>query len=114
MHRTVELTTAQVTEAKIKLAASVRDAINPDGAVLLDIEQGLCLSLNVVGAKIWQMLKQDWTGKQIIAALEREFGEVPRAQLQQDYIDFVRQLAANKLAHFESESTRTEPGKTAA
>lgn len=108
MHRPEELA------AKVKVAASVREAINQDGAVLLDIEQGLCLSLNVVGAKIWQMLKQDCTGEQIIAALEREFGEVPRAQLQQDYIDFIRQLEINKLAHLENESTAAEPGGTAA
>jgi Coenzyme PQQ synthesis protein D (PqqD) len=114
MHRAAESTLTQSTNATVKLAAGVREAFNQDGAVLLDVDQGLCLSLNVVGAKIWQMLKQDWTREQIIAALAREFGEVPRAQLQQDYIDFVRQLETNKLARFESESTRTEPGETAA
>jgi hypothetical protein len=114
MRRSAELSSTQVIAAKVKLAASVREAMNQDGAVLLDIEQGLCLSLNVVGAKIWQMLKQDWTGEQIITALEREFAEIPRAQLQQDYIDFVRQLEANKLAHLENESTLSKPGETAA
>jgi len=114
MHRPAELSNTQVIEARVVLAESVRDSTNQDGAVLLDIEQGLCLSLNVVGAKIWQMLKQDWTGAQIITALEREFVEIPQAQLQQDYVDFVRQLEANKLAHLGNESAAAKPGETAA
>lgn len=97
MGRTEGLTNSQLIEMTVKLAPSVRDAINQDGAVLLDIEQGLCLSLNVVGATIWQMLKQGCAGRQVIAALAEEFKDIPREQLEQDYVDFVRQLQANKL-----------------
>jgi len=100
--QTADLAISLGTGAKVKLAEGIRDSFTQDGAVLLDIERGLCLSLNVVGAKVWQMLKQDWSGDQIIAALEREFAETPRAQLQQDYIDFLRQLEANNLACLEN------------
>lgn len=62
---------------KIKLSSSVRDAVSQDGAILLDVENGSCMSLNVVGAKIWQMLKQEWGGDRIVAALEQEFLAVP-------------------------------------
>jgi|SRR5579872_3537319 Coenzyme PQQ synthesis protein D (PqqD) len=101
MHKSGELTTSQIAGAKVTLADSIRDAANQDGAILLDIEQGLCLSLNVVGAKIWQMLKENYTGDQIIACLAQDFVEVPRMQLEQDYVDFIRQLESNKLARLE-------------
>ena len=102
-----DLATSLGASAKVKLAEGVRGSFTQDGAVLLDINRGLCLSLNVVGAKIWQMLKQDWTGDQIVASLEREFGEIPRAQLQKDYIDFLQQLEANKLACLQSGARKT-------
>src|SRR2546423_7552409 len=48
------------TEPVIKLSENVRETITQDGAVLLDIEQGLCFSMNPVGARIWEMLKQGY------------------------------------------------------
>jgi hypothetical protein len=91
------------TAVKVTLVQNIRDSINQDGAVLLDIDRGLCLSLNIVGAKIWQMLKMDQSGEQIITALGREFTDVPRPQLQQDYLDFLRQLETNSLACLQME-----------
>jgi hypothetical protein len=98
MRKSGELTNRQVAGAKVTVVEGVRDAVNQDGAVLLDIERGVCLSLNVVGAKIWQMLKQHLTGDQIIACLAQDFVEVPPAQLELDYVDFIGQLETNKLA----------------
>jgi len=92
------------TAAKVTLAPNIRDSISQDGAVLLDIDRGLCLSLNVVGARIWQMLKVDQSDEQIVAALAQEFTEIPRAQLQEDYLNFLRQLETNNLAHLQTDS----------
>ena len=34
----------------------IRETVSEDGAVLLDIDQGICFSLNPVGLKIWELL----------------------------------------------------------
>jgi hypothetical protein len=114
MHRIGERSATEVVNARVKLSAGIREAFNQDGAVLLDIEQGLCLSLNVVGAKIWQMLKDGCSGELIVAALETEFSAIPRDQLQQDFVEFVRQLEAKKLAYLEAKPDQQVSGKTAA
>jgi hypothetical protein len=90
----------QVTPAalRVRISESVRDAISDDGAILLDVENGACLSLNSVGARIWEMLKKKCPGEEILSALKDQFEAVPISQLEHDYLDFVNQLQANKLA----------------
>ena len=46
-----------ITTEDIVIAPSVRETASEDGAVLLDIEQGICFSLNPVGLKIWELLE---------------------------------------------------------
>jgi hypothetical protein len=81
----------------IGVAAEVRETATEDGAVLLDVEQGICFSLNPVGLKIWGMLKQHhYSMAEIADALEREF-HMPRAELVADISDFLTQLEAKHL-----------------
>lgn len=102
---TFELTNIQIrrslmdsmtTEHSIRIADSVRETINQDGAVLLDIKQGLCFSLNPVGAKIWEMLKSEHSLDQIANALSQEF-QVPRAQIEADIAEFLDGLRKRNL-----------------
>src|SRR5690348_8890022 len=86
-------------EGPIKLAKSVRETINQDGAVLLDIKQGLCFSMNPVGTKIWEMLKQGCPPAAIVAGLEKEFQGVDRAQLEMDVTEFLNNLHKSKLIY---------------
>ncbi len=86
----------QVNHTAIKVAKGVRETANQDGAVLLDIEQGLCFSLNPVGTKIWAMIKDGRSVDEISDALEQEF-RLPRAQLLADVSDFVKQLENRRL-----------------
>jgi hypothetical protein len=83
-------------DLSVKPSDSVRDVENQDGSVLLDIHQGICFSLNPVGAKIWQMLKTECSVGQITEHLSAECG-VPREQVEQDVTDFVRALREKKL-----------------
>src|SRR5437899_3471823 len=80
----------------IRIASGVRETASADGAVLLDIEQGICFSLNPVGFKIWTMLKLQRSIDQIADSLEQEFHE-PRPELVTDICEFVRQLEARRL-----------------
>ena len=80
----------------IRTAESVRETINQDGAVLLDIKQGVCFSMNPVGSKIWEMLKKEHSLEQIANVLEVEF-QVPRSQIDADIAAFVAELRKRKL-----------------
>jgi hypothetical protein len=86
----------QENNAAIKVAKGVRETVNQDGAVLLDIEQGLCFSLNPVGTKIWEMIKDGRSIDEIADTLERDF-RLPRAQLLTDISDFLKQLENMRL-----------------
>jgi len=80
----------------MKVADGVRETSSQDGAALLDIEQGLCFSLNPVGAKIWELVKRGYSPNQIVDSLEHEF-RLPRTQLVSDIFEFVKQLEQMKL-----------------
>jgi hypothetical protein len=85
---------ATITE--ITIAAGVREVASEDGAVLLDIEQGICFSLNPVGLKIWELLKNECSLDQIVEALGKDF-PVPRKQLLSDAIEFIEALESKRL-----------------
>ena len=86
----------QVNHSAIKVAQGVRETVNQDGAVLLDIEQGLCFSLNSVGTRIWEMIKDGRSVDEIADALEQDF-RVPRTQILTDISDFLKQLENMRL-----------------
>jgi hypothetical protein len=83
-------------DESIRTAESVRETINQDGAVLLDIKQGLCFSMNPVGARIWEMLKQKCSVEEIARSLEKEF-QVSRSQIEADIAEFIENLKTRKL-----------------
>ena len=80
----------------LTVAKGVRETVNQDGAVLLDIDQGLCFSFNPVGTRIWEMIKDGMSEGEIADALQREF-QLPHAQLLSDISDFVTQLENMRL-----------------
>ena len=82
----------------IIIAPGVRETASQDGAVLLDIEQGICFSINPIGLRIWEMLKRQYSIEQMADSLERDF-QVPRLQLVADTQEFLRQLEAKHLIH---------------
>jgi hypothetical protein len=85
---------AKITDFTI--ASGVRETASEDGAVLLDIEQGICFSLNPVGLRIWELLKKGCSIDQIADALSQEFS-VPRTQLLSDASEFIEALEAKHL-----------------
>ena len=87
-----------ITTEDIVIAPSVRETASEDGSVLLDIEQGICFSLNPVGLKIWELLKQRYSVDQIADSLAQDFA-VPRSQLLSDVAEFLQSLEAKRLIH---------------
>jgi hypothetical protein len=80
------------------ITPSVRETTSVDGAVLLDIEQGVCFSLNTIGLRIWELLKAQYSVDEIADALAQDF-PVPRSQLLSDVIQFLQSLQAKRLIH---------------
>src|ERR1700730_815033 len=72
----------------LSISPTVRQTASEDGAVLLDVEQGICFALNPIGLKIWELLKQHLSLGEIVDSLAREF-RVPREDLAADVRDFV-------------------------
>ena len=80
----------------VVIAPGVRETASADGAVLLDIEQGICFSLNPVGLKIWELLKKRYSVDQIADAMAQDFA-IPRSQLLADIVEFIQSLEAKRL-----------------
>jgi hypothetical protein len=76
-----------------------RATIDVDGGVLLDIEKGLCYSLNLVGAKIWLAIESGngkTTSDHIVNALAPQF-TAPRELLVRDIDEYLRELEKKGL-----------------
>ncbi len=82
------------------ISPDVRSTQSEDGAVLLDIRQGLCFSLNVVGAKVWEKLAASQTGitlSHLVSELAPQFA-VSVDQLKADLEHYLGELESKGLA----------------
>jgi hypothetical protein len=88
----------------------VRGIQTPDGAALLDIRQGLCLSLNPVGAEIWRLLKLMTPVNAIADQLAIKFNEA-RDCILDDVREFLSDLSQKGLLSVDKEDTRIASSK---
>jgi hypothetical protein len=87
----------------------VREIQTEDGAALLDLSQGMCFSMNPVGAKIWNLFRLRYSLEQITVAVASEFG-IPGQQAHDDVVEFAGQLVARGLlrpSEFHQDAGRT-------
>ncbi len=80
--------------AKWRISPEVRATYSEDGAVLLDINKGLCYGLNPVAARIWVTIETSQAGitlDGIVGALETLF-DVPEHKLEDDVLNYVSKL----------------------
>lgn len=85
-----------IESREILIPTGIRETKSQDGAVLLDIEQGVCFSLNPIGLKIWEMLKEGQSIDQVADTLSNEF-PVSKQQVLSDIQEFVTALEAKHL-----------------
>lgn len=71
---------------------SVREIETRDGAVLLDIQRGLCLAMTPSAILIWQMLKRAYSIDQVTDSLALQFSSESHARIQQDVRQFIAEL----------------------
>jgi hypothetical protein len=76
------------------ISPDVRATYSEDGAVLLDINKGMCYSLNAVGARIWVTIESSPSGIAlggIVEALATRY-ETPHGQLEADTKECLHKL----------------------
>jgi Coenzyme PQQ synthesis protein D (PqqD) len=74
-----------------KISGAIRSASTPQGAVLLDVQQGRILSLNSMGSKVFEMLRGGLDENQIAGEISKDFG-VAADYARRDILDFIRTL----------------------
>jgi hypothetical protein len=75
---------------------AVRASISTDGLVLLDVDGGVVLASNPIGAQIWRLLEQRRSGPEIARQLALDYG-IPIERAQDDVGAFIGALAARGL-----------------
>jgi hypothetical protein len=85
-----------MTSVRFRPSPAVRASISGDGLVLLDVNGGVVLASNPIGAHIWQLMAQRRTGVEIARQLAIDYGvSIDRAH--DDVGTFIRALAARGL-----------------
>ncbi len=86
---------------KWAVSAHVRATYTADGAVLLDINKGICYSLDAVASRLWVTIETTPTGitlKGIVGAVETHF-KVSQQELESDTAEWLDKLQRMGLVH---------------
>lgn len=79
-----------------RISNSIRSTHCPDGAIVLDIEQGLMFNVNLVGSKILELLQAGSGETEIVNAIRIEFKE-DQDVVASDVRAFIESLEKHKL-----------------
>ena len=80
----------------IQIAPSVRSVFSQDGAVVMEIKQGMMYTSNPVGGRIFELLSQGHSPEQVIGMISREC-EVEPETVRRDLEVFLEQLSSYGL-----------------
>jgi hypothetical protein len=83
-------------QVHLHIPDSVKQTASEDGAVLLDVERGICFSLNTVALDIWQLLKLGRNETEMLEIMLAKY-PVSREQLHADIQAFLGNLHASGL-----------------
>jgi hypothetical protein len=84
-----------------RVSETVRSTHNHDGAIVLDISQGVMLRLNVTASLIFERLQQGKTQSQIVDGISQEFG-ISQEIVQADVSEFLKSLEQHRLVNVRS------------
>jgi hypothetical protein len=88
---------ALTAQHRLRPSTAVKASTSADGLVLLDIDGGLVLSANIVGARIWQLVEQQHTPAEIARRLIDEY-DVTEDRARLDVDAFLTDLITRGLA----------------
>jgi hypothetical protein len=85
----------------IQIAPSVRSVFSQDGAVLMEIKQGLMYTSNPVGGRILELLSQGSSPEQVVESVSCEC-EVEPEMVRKDLEAFIEQLRSYGIVNVEA------------
>jgi len=91
-----------MTTTRISISPEVRFVVNPEGAVLLNLERGHYQSLNGTGAAIWKEISGGASSDEVVTRLSDRYPAIPKERLESDVHSFLSQLAARGLVTLEA------------
>jgi hypothetical protein len=74
-----------------RISDTIRRTQTVDGGILLDIHHGQMFCLNVVGAKILELMQQGYDESRITEEISRAY-QVPRDTVRADVLEFIESL----------------------
>ena len=74
-----------------RISDTIRRTQTVDGGILLDIHHGQMFCLNVVGAKILELMQQGYDESRITDEISRDY-QVPRDTVRADVLEFIESL----------------------
>lgn len=83
-------------DTRVKLSRNLLETKIDDEVVALDVTRGLCYGLDPIGSKIWDMLAEETSVKEICAKLVRDF-DVNEADCAKDVCSLLNQMRDDDL-----------------
>lgn len=80
----------------LRISDTIRQTQTMDGGVLLDIHHGQMFCLNLVGAKILELLQRGYDESRITDDISRDYG-VSREVVRADVTEFIEMLEKNRI-----------------
>lgn len=80
----------------LRLSDTVRRTETPDGGILLDVHHGQMFCLNVVGAKILDLMQRGYDEACIADEISRQYG-ASRDDVHADVIEFIEILRKHHI-----------------
>jgi hypothetical protein len=74
-----------------RISDTIRRTQTVDGGILLDIHHGQMFCLNILGAKILELMQQGYDESRIAEEISRDY-QVPRDMVRADVLDFIETL----------------------
>ncbi len=81
---------------RLRVSPAVRASISPDGLVLLDVQGGMLLASNPIGARVWQLLEEQRSRLDIAQHLAADY-DISFERAEHDVAAFIADLAARGL-----------------
>ena len=79
-----------------RMSETIRSTATPDGAVLLDVHHGRMFCLNVVGARILELLQQGYDEAHIAEDISRKYG-ISVETVRADVAEFLASLEKHHI-----------------
>jgi hypothetical protein len=79
-----------------RISDTIRRTQTVDGGILLDVHHGQMFCLNIVGAKILELMQRGYDESRIADEISRDYGE-SRELVRADVIEFIEALHKNHI-----------------